>query len=136
MNKQTLIGNKKSIYLMLKILKFCTGSSAKSYQCKFAVDRVFRNKEPSSDKIGEAIREVINYPNIRGMFTSVHGDLAELGVTRIVIGDSGLHFEGSENTQQILRAMSMSLGQEDAEEDEEDKMLRKAMAMSLAQDEE
>ena len=30
----------------------------------------------------------------------------------------------------------MSLGQEDAEEDEEDEMLRKAMAMSLAQDEE
>ena len=32
--------------------------------------------------------------------------------------------------------MSMSLGQEDAEEDEEDEMLRKAMDMSLAQDEE
>ena len=94
MHDTTLQGTKIKVYVLLKILKFCTGSSAKSYQCNFAVDQVLLNIEPESDKIGEAIREVINYQNIRGMFTSVHGDLAELGVTRIVIGDSGLHFEG------------------------------------------
>ena len=94
MNEDTLKGTKLQVYVLIKIIKFCTGSSAKSYQCKFAVEMVLMNKEPASDKIGEAIRDVINYQNIRGMFTSVHGDLAELGVTRIVIGDSGLHFEG------------------------------------------
>ena len=94
MHDQTLQGNKKTIYLMLKIIKFCTGSSAKSYQCKFAIDQTFGSREPEIGKIGEAIREVINYKNIRGMFSFVHTDLAKLGVTKIVIGDSGLHFEG------------------------------------------
>ena len=94
MNEGTLRGTKLQVYVLLKISKFGTGSSAKSYQCKFAVNMVLMNKEPASDKIGEAIRDVINYQNIRGMFTSVHRDLNELGVTRIVIGDSGLHFEG------------------------------------------
>ena len=94
MHEDTLKGTKLQVYVLMKILKFCTGSSAKSYQCKFAVNQVLANKVPASNKIGEAIRNVINYQNIRGMFTSVHRDLAELGVTRIVIGDSGLHFEG------------------------------------------
>ena len=156
MHKDTLRGTKLKVYVLLKILKYSTGSPAKSYQMKFAVDRVFFNKEPASDKIGAAIREVINFHNIRGMFSSVHEDLARLGVTRIVIGDSGLVFEGdhcvsyhlcsntwyyweysgSENTQEILRAIDMSLGQEDYEEDEEDEMLRRAMDMSLEQEEE
>ena len=94
MHDTTLQGTKIKVYVLLKILKFCTGSSAKSYQCNFAVDQVLLNIEPESDKIGEAIREVINYRNIRGLFSSVHEDLAKLGVTRIVIGDSGLHFQG------------------------------------------
>ena len=98
MNEDTLKGTKLQVYVLIKIIKFCTGSSAKSYQCKFAVEMVLLNKEPARDKIGEAILEVINYTNIRGMFTSVHRDLAELGVTKIVIGDRGLHFEGDHLT--------------------------------------
>ena len=94
MNETTLEGTKNQVYVLLKIAKYCSGSSAKSYQCKFAVDRVFSNNEPSSDKIGEAIREVMNYHNIRGMFNSVHPDLINLGVTKVEIGDKGLKFEG------------------------------------------
>ena len=95
MQESTLAGTKKEVYTMMKILKYCTDSSAKSYQCKFAVHVVFLNKEPESDKIGEAIREAINYENIRGMFNSVHQDLKDLGVTKVEIGDNGLNFEGN-----------------------------------------
>ena len=82
------------MYVLLKIVKYCTGSSAKSYQCKFAVNMVLNNKEPAIDKIGEAIREVINFEHLRGMFDSVHTDLANLGVTKVKIDDKGLIFEG------------------------------------------
>lgn len=34
LNAETLAGKKLKIYVLIKILKFCTGSSAKSYQCK------------------------------------------------------------------------------------------------------
>ena len=37
---RTLRGLKLSAYALIKILKFCTGSSAKSYQCKFAISEV------------------------------------------------------------------------------------------------
>ena len=32
------------MYVLIKILKFCTGSSAKSYQCKFAINDILRIK--------------------------------------------------------------------------------------------
>ena len=95
MHKGTLMGTRHQVYVLLKIIKYCTNSSAKSHQCKFAVNMVFKNKEPASDKLGEALREVINYRNIRGMFNSVHADLSNLGVTKVEIGDKGLHFEGN-----------------------------------------
>ena len=62
--------------------------------CKFAVNQVLGNKEPTSNKIGEALREVINFANIRGKFDSIHPDLKNIGVTKIEIGDNGLKFEG------------------------------------------
>ena len=37
MDINTLRGKKLQAYAIIKILKFCTGSSAKSYQCKFAL---------------------------------------------------------------------------------------------------
>ena len=61
---------------------------------QICVHEVLEN-EPTIDKIGEAIREVIDWKNIRGKFNSVHQDLKNLGVTKIVIGDKGLIFEGN-----------------------------------------
>ena len=75
MDKKTLQETRQKVYVLLKIIKYCTGSSAKSYQCKFAVYMVFLTKDPSSYKIGDAIRDVINYTTIRGMFNSVNLDL-------------------------------------------------------------
>ena len=95
MNRTTLEGSKRKAYALIKVIKYCTGSRAKSYQCKFAVHQAL---EPTSDKLGEAIREIINLPNICVKFSSVHQDLKNLCVTRIEIGDNGLDFEGSFST--------------------------------------
>ena len=77
----------------MKVLKYCTGSSARSYQCKFAVDRVFNNKSiESMEEVGAAIKEIIQYKTIRGKFSSVHPDLAAEGITRVEVGEEGLHF--------------------------------------------
>ena len=80
-------------YVLLKILKYCTDSPARSYQMKFAVDRVFANKSIDSTKdLEKAIEEIIHYDTIRGKFSSVHPDLAAEGITRVEVGEEGLHF--------------------------------------------
>ena len=90
MNDKTLKGRKMDAYVLLKILKYCTGSPARSYQMKFAVDQVFLNK--SIESMGRAIKEIIHHKTIRGKFSSVHPDLAAEGITRVEVGEEGLHF--------------------------------------------
>ena len=93
MNDKVLRGRKLEVYVLLKVLKYCTGSSATSYKVKFAVQQVFTNKEiESMDKLGAAIKEIIHYNTIRGRFSSVHPDLAAEGITRVEVGEDGLHF--------------------------------------------
>ena len=78
---------------MLKILKYCTGSSARSYQCKYAVNDAFHNKDIKSlEEVGAAIKEIIQYNTLRGKFSSIHPDLAAEGITRVEVGEEGLHF--------------------------------------------
>ena len=93
MNDEVLSGKKLEAYVILKILKYCTDSSARSYQCKFAVQQVFMNKKiESMEELGAAIKEIIQYRTIRGKFSSVHPDLAAEGITRVEVGEEGLHF--------------------------------------------
>ena len=93
MRDETLKGRKLDAYVLLKILKYCTGSSARSYQCKYAIDRAFLNKSIESMKeMGAAIKDVIHFFTIRGKFSSVHPDLAAEGITRVEVGEEGLHF--------------------------------------------
>ena len=81
------------MYVILKILKYCTGGSARSYQCKYAVDDAFKNKSiRSMEEVGAALKEIIHYRTIRGNFSSVHPDLASEGITRVEVGEEGLHF--------------------------------------------
>ena len=81
------------VYVLLKILKYCTGSSARSYQCKFAVSNLFGTRDIANmEEVGSAIKEVIYYQTIRGKFSSVHPDLAAEGIARVVVGEEGLHF--------------------------------------------
>ena len=80
-------------YVLLKILKYCTDSPARSYQMKYAVDRAFLNKSiDSTEDLGTAIMEIIHFNTIRGKFSSVHPDLAAEGITRVEVGEEGLHF--------------------------------------------
>ena len=94
MTTHTFCGVRKDIYVLMKILKYVTGSSVKSYECKYAVHEVFKNKEPNSDKLGDALNEVMQFQTIRGQFESVHDDLKNYGVTKVVIGDNALDFVG------------------------------------------
>ena len=93
MRDGTLKGRKLDAYVILKILKYCTGSSARSYQCKFAVSRVFhQNHIQSIEEVGSAIKKIIHFYTIRGKFSSVHPDLSAIGIIRVEVGEKGLHF--------------------------------------------
>ena len=93
MSDKVLMGRKLELYVLLKILKYCTGSSARSYQCKFAAQQVFMNKNiESTEEVGAALKEIIQYKTIRGKFSSVHPDLAAEGIAKVEVGEKGLHF--------------------------------------------
>ena len=103
MRDETLKGRKMDAYVLLKILKYCTDSPARSYQMKFAIDRVFVNKSIDSTKdLGTALKKVIHYFTIRGKFSSVHHDLAAEGITRVEVGEEGLHFIRSNSAGQYM----------------------------------
>ena len=93
LNNQTLRGLKLSAYVLIKILKFCTGSSAKSYQCKFAISDAFNiYKSSHAEELGDLIQEVIHHHTLRGKFSSVHPELRQEGIIRVEVGREGLHF--------------------------------------------
>ena len=102
MDKQTLEGTRRIVYTLTKMVKYFTGSGVKSFECKFAVRLVLHNKEPAVDQIAEALRKVLNHPTIRGKFGGVHEDLRKLGVTKIVICENGINFEGNNNLHFIF----------------------------------
>ena len=78
---------------MIKILKFCTGSSSKSYQCKFAATNALRNRDVSDmEGLGDLIQEAIQYYTLRGKFSCVHPELRREGIVRVEVGKEGLHF--------------------------------------------
>ena len=112
MDEDVLKGKKLDVYVLLKILKYCTGSSARSYQCKYAVRAVFTNKSVERvEELGAAIKEIIQYKTIRGKFSSVHPDLAAEGITRVEVGEEGLHFIRDQQPgvfRQLFRCASIS----------------------------
>ena len=85
---------KHSEYVLVKIVKFCTDSSAKSYQCKFAISEILKNRNMSdvNELLGDALQEVIHYDTLRGKFSSVHPELRREGIIRVEVGKEGLHF--------------------------------------------
>ena len=81
------------MYVLIKILKFCTGSSAKSYQCKFAISDVLRNRDVTDmEELGDVIQKVIHFYTIRGKFSSIHPELRREGIIRVEVGKEGFHF--------------------------------------------
>ena len=103
MNDNTLMAKKLEAYVLLKILKYCTGSPAQSYQCKFALDRTLNNKRiETMDELGAAIKEVIHFKTLRGKFFSVHPDLLAEGITRVEVAQDGFHFIKTQPTSELL----------------------------------
>ena len=92
LNDTALNGLRHHVYVLIKILKFCTGSSAKSYQCKFGIKNVLRNRVVAAEDLGKAIQEVIHFKTLRGKFSSVHPELRREGIVRVDVGKEGLHF--------------------------------------------
>ena len=81
------------MYVLIKILKFCTGSSAKSYQCKFAIRDVIENRAVSDmEELGDLIQKVIHYYTLRGKLSSIHPELGQEGIIRVEVGKEALHF--------------------------------------------
>ena len=81
------------MYVLIKILKFCTGSSTKSYQCKFAIREVLLNRDVSDvEKLGDVIQKVIHQFTLRGKFSSIHPELRQEGIIGVEVGKEGLHF--------------------------------------------
>ena len=94
MNDKVLRGRKLEAYVLLKVLKYCTGSSATSYKVKFAVQQDLMNREIERDvdELGSRIKEIIRHSTIRGKFSSVHPELRREGITKIEVGKEGLRF--------------------------------------------
>ena len=151
MNEQTLKGKKLDLYVLLKIIKYCTGSSARSYQCKYAVNEAFMNKSiESMEEVGAAIKEIIHYQTIRGKFSSVHPDLAAEGITRVEVEEEGLHFIKTTKTGSISAKSSLMnyvyftfIFSDDAKEEMFERLLppteeeeSRALAMSLEPEDE
>ena len=80
------------MYVLIKILKFCTASSTKSYQCKFAINYVITSKDVAVEDLGKVIQEVIHYRTLRGKFSSVHPELRREGITQVEVGEEGFVF--------------------------------------------
>ena len=81
------------MYVLIKIVKFCTGSSAKSYQCKFAISDILQNRLVEDvEELGDVIKEVLHLYTLRGKFSSVHPELKREGIVRVEVGKEGLHF--------------------------------------------
>ena len=101
MNDNTLMGRKLEAYVILKILKYCTGSSAKRYQCKFAVDRTLNNKRiETMDELGGAIQEVIYFKTLRGKFSSIQPDLLAEDIAGVEVAEKGLYFITTQSTSE------------------------------------
>ena len=152
----SLLGKKREVYVLLKILKFCTGSSAKSYQCKYAIDERLHNLNPEKIDFCDALTDVLQFPSLRGKFSSVHEDLRAEGITGVEISKNGFRFlrdtrdlvSTSEDEEEILnQAIALSMeatleeskepdnddkdGQEGEFEEDNKQLLRDAIALSL-----
>ena len=93
MDDSVLKENKLEAYAILKILKYCTGSVARSYQRKVCYVRSIQEQSIDGiEEVGAAIKEIINYQTIRGKFSSVHPELRREGITKIEVGKEGLRF--------------------------------------------
>ena len=100
--------------MLVKLLKWFTGSAANTYHCKYAWDDVLARRhseritEISDMEVGLLLFEVIQHRAIRGKFNSVHPDLRAKGVTRVDFDDQGIIFH-QESSRGIFSCPSSSI---------------------------
>ena len=110
-------GNKRKVYVMMKILKKCYEdvniTSFKVdilskliqtiilFQMKFAVDRSLEGRRYETDPIGPSLQRVLRYWTVRNKFEEarIHPNLREIGVTSIRVEEEGLVFEKNKKTE-------------------------------------
>ena len=61
------------------------------------------------EEVGAAIKEIIDFKTIRGKFSSVHPDLAAEGITRVKVGEEGLHFIRNNEPGELPSITDMSM---------------------------
>ena len=126
MDEKTLEGTRKKLYQLLKVIKYCTGSTAKSYECKFAIHMTFLNIEPKEEHLGLSLMKAMEHHLIKGSFDGVRKELRDVGIEDIVLRENCVEFLGnseilifllpryglilgSQNTQPIMEALKLSL---------------------------
>ena len=93
LRKETLLGSKLHVYVIMKLLKSLTAGDVTSYKIKWAVEEMLRNNNDLDEShIGWAIRQTMMHNSIRGKFGGIHPKLGELGYTGIEVTDTGLRF--------------------------------------------
>ena len=83
----TLSGNKKDVYIHLKISKILHGVDMTSFNQKFAVDRGLPDKKYETAPVGASLERVKRYYSIRGKLRGVNKELAAIGVKDITDDD-------------------------------------------------
>ena len=81
----TLAGNKKDIYLTMKIFKLIFGVSITSFFLKFAIDRTLTDGKYEDMDLGTLLKQALRYHTVCGKFVGVHPELKEIGVKKIEI---------------------------------------------------
>ena len=102
-----------------------------------------KNKVVVAEDLGKAIQDVIHFITLRGKFSSVHPELRQEGIVRVDIGEMGLHFVRDEGgiyeTIEHLKTLVLGDSREILDstvgrEDEEEKLLKHAIALSMAEE--
>ena len=92
LGKDTLLGRRQDVYILLKILKTCTASKVTSYRVKYALDIMLGGVDPDKIGMGQAVRRVMEYRTIKNMFGYIHPDLKREGYTGVEVTDTGFLF--------------------------------------------
>ena len=92
--ERTFAGDRRKLYILLKIYKYLTSATTTSYKMKYSLHDTFGNTEPTEEGLGANLKKVLQHREIRGRFDSVNDKLKELGIERIVLGTHSIDFEG------------------------------------------